>query len=264
MKSKIIHRSNIPGLKTIEANRLSILLKYTPDNKIQSFSIETLNLSGLKLPPNASVDFICELEYEELYFHLGTVETVNLNLGENFDLSQKEINSSPLFRIIVFLPDNPKLLATSDNLRAKNNEDNTPSKSLLPVESVNWLGERLWKLSITDHGPILQVNNNSNINMVRLLQDNILLKGAILPEIISQVYRYIILKNEDKSLKWLEDWRTFALQYGVDINEFDPPSPEDLDDEYIEKIERTIDNIVTSWCGKINLCEQVIVFEENK
>ena len=32
---------------------------------------------------------------------------------------------------------------------------------------------------------------------------------------------------------------------------------------YIEKVENAIDNIVTGWCGKINLCEQIIDYEEN-
>ena len=93
--------------------------------------------------------------------------------------------------------------------------------------------------------------------MVRLLEDNILVRSMILPEVIDQVLRYIITESEDTSRQWIQDWKVFAEQYGVVL--FDPSLKKDEDFR-----NACIDKIVMGWCQKLSLCEQIIKFKETE
>ena len=250
MKSKIIHRSNIPGLKSIDANRIDVFLDYAPDKTIKAFHVERVDLSGLDLPENASVVLFCETSLEENVHPLGSVSKFSPVRG---DLSQYNLKFSPLFRVIVFMDSDPKLLASSDNLRAKNLDENSGSLSLLHVRVASNLGNRLWKLEIGDRWPELIVNNNPEINLVNKIQDNMLIRGLILPEAISQILKYII-KKPDSDREWVKHWQTFVSTYGIDLED----APEDEDE-----IEEFVDNIVMKWCDDLSLCEKIISFEES-
>ena len=251
MRNKIIHRSKIPDLILIDANRIDIFLEYSDDGKIQSFSIDKLDLDGLNLPENASIELICETRDEELYFPLGTI--FNKQLIKR-DLSKYDLNSLPLFRIIVFIHGNPKLLASSDNFRAITKNGDLPCTSLLPVIVSENLEERLWKLEIKDEGPQLLINSNE-VGMKQLLEDQILIKGLILPEIVSQILKYIIKKDDD-TRDWINNWKIFASKYGVeDFAQIDPNDDNEIED--------TVDRIVKAWCQDISLCEEIINEKEN-
>ena len=255
MRNNIVHCSKIPDLLSIDSNRVDIFLEYSPDNKIKSFSVAKLDLDGINLPPDATIELVCETSLKEMSYPLGTPS--NKQLIQQVDLSEYNLFQKPKFRIIVFVPGNPKLLAATDNLRIRNSDEDSSSKSLLSVNCVDNLGERLWKLQISDSGATLNVNDNQEVNMVRLLEENILVRSMVLPEVIDQVLRYIIMESEDTSRQWMQDWKVFAEQYGVDL--FDPSLKEDEDAR-----NACIDKIVMGWCQKLSLCEQIIKFKETE
>lgn len=253
MKSKIVHCSKIPGLKLIDANRVDVCLEYSSDSKIKSFSIMKLDLSGIELPPEAKIELACETSLEETFYPLGTV--ANKQLIQKVDLSEYKLTQKPKFRIIIFILGNPKLLAATDTISVRNSNDDSYSQSLLPVNCVDNLGERLWKLQISDMGASLNVNNNPEVSMIRLLEENVLVRGMILPEVVSQVLDYI-MQQEDTSREWMIHWQTFAAQYGVE-DLLDIAPEEDEDERNIR-----IDKIVSGWCKNLSLCEQIIDSEK--
>ena len=148
MRNNIVHCSKIPDLLSIDSNRVDIFLEYSPDNKIKSFSVAKLDLDGINLPPDAKIELVCETSLKELFYPLGTPS--NKQLIQQMDLSEYNLSQKPKFRIIVFVPGNPKLLAATDNLRIRNSDEDSSSKSLLSVNCVDNLGERLWKLDCSD------------------------------------------------------------------------------------------------------------------
>ena len=254
MRNNIVHCSKIPDLLSIDSNRVDIFLEYSHDNKIKSFSVAKLDLDGINLPPDATIELVCETSLKEIFYPLGTPSNIQ---KIQVDLSEYKLSQKPKFRIIIFVPGNPKLLAATDNLRIRNSDEDSSSKSLLSVNCVDNLGERLWKLDCSDSGAILNVNNNQEVNMVRLLEENILVRSMVLPEVIDQVLRYIIMESEDTSRQWMQDWKVFAEQYGVDL--FDPSLKEDEDAR-----NACIDKIVMGWCQKLSLCERIIKFKETE
>ena len=254
MRNNIVHCSKIPDLLSIDSNRVDIFLEYSHDNKIKSFSVANLNLDGINLPPDAKIELVCETSLKELYYSLGTPSSKQLK--EHVDLSEYKLSQKPKFRIIIFVPGNPKLLAATDNLRIRNSDEDSSSKGLLSAIPADDLGERLWKLNFSDSGPTLNVNSNQEVNMISLLKENILVRSMVLPEVIDQVLRYII-KEEDTSRQWMQDWKVFAEQYGVDL--FDSSLKEDEDVR-----NACIDKIVMGWCQKLSLCEQIINFKETE
>lgn len=257
MRNNIVHCSKIPDLLSIDSNRVDIFLEYSPDNKIKSFSVAKLDLDGINLPPDAKIELVCETSLKEVFYPLGTPS--GIQLIEHEDLSEYNLSQKPKFRVIVFVPGNPKLLAATDNLRIRNSDEDSSSKGLLSAIPADDLGERLWKLIFSDDGPTLNVNNNQEVNMISLLKENILVRSMILPEVIDQVLRYIIMKTEDKSRQWIQDWMDFAAQYGVDLS--DTRLSEDENEALRNE---SIDKIVREWCQKLSLCEQIIKFKETE
>ena len=254
MRNRIVHCSKIPDLLSIDSNRVDIFLEYSHDNRIKSFSVTKLDLSGMNLPPEATIELVCETSLSELYYPLGT--PTSIQLIQQKDLSEHNLSQKPKFRIIIFVPGNPKLLAATDTIRIRNSDEDSSSKGLLPVNCVDNLEDRLWKLQISDSGAVLNVNNNQDVNMVRLLQENILVRSMVLPEAIGQVLDRI-MRSDDTSRQWMQDWSVFAEQFGVDL--FDPSLKEDD-----ELRSASIDKIVMGWCKKLSLCEQIVAFKETE
>lgn len=254
MRNNIVHCSKIPDLLSIDSNRVDIFLEYFHDNKIKSFSVANLDLRGINLPPDATVELVCETSLKEIFYPLGTPSNIQ---KIQVDLSEYKLSQKPKFRIIVFVPGNPKLLAATDNVRIRNSDEDSSSKSLLSVNCVDNLGDRLWKLQISDSGVTLNVNSNQEVNMVRLLKENILVWSMVLPEAIDQVLEYIIMKAEDTSRQWIQDWKVFAEQYAVDLF-----APDLKNDE--EARSTSINKVVRGWCKSLSLCERIVAFNETE
>lgn len=96
--------------------------------------------------------------------------------------------SQPIrFRVLLREDGNPKLAASVENIRPR---DDSQSESLLPMEPAE-LGEVLWKLLVTEDGPVLQFN--SRVFPSAAGAENYVPFGAfVLPEALRQVMRHIV------------------------------------------------------------------------
>jgi hypothetical protein len=143
-------RSNPTNLKDIDRSRVSILVSDLVGKP--TVLLERLDAEGTGLPENLKVVLVARAGNTIVRHELGTIA----NLVQQPRLLDGLDRSQPLrFRILLHEEGNPRLAASIENLRSR---DDSQSESLLPMEPAD-LGERLWKLAINEDGPILQFNS---------------------------------------------------------------------------------------------------------
>lgn len=213
-------RSNPTGLKELDRKRVAITVTEVAGK--QSFTFDRLDIQGTNLQSNLNVIVIARAGNTNIRYELGKVENLERE-PKSLDGLDK---SQPLrFRVILHEDGNPKLAASIENLRAR---DNSQSESLLPMEPAE-LGERLWKLVINEDGPILQFN--SAVFPSANGAENFTPFGSlVLPEALRQV---MVKISEDPAClddegDTLSSWGEWLDKLGVDRPQ------EDADDEVKE------------------------------
>jgi len=116
------------------------------------FSLLKLDLSGMKLGVNSRVICVARAGKTSQRFEMGTVGVLR---RENLALDDLDRSESLRFRILIHDNDNPRLLASAENLRPL---DEDQSESLLPMEPAD-LGQLLWRLDLAEEGPVLKFNS---------------------------------------------------------------------------------------------------------
>jgi len=154
--------------------------------------------------------------------------------------------SQPLrFRVFLHEEGNPKLAASIENLRPR---DDSQSESLLPMEPAD-LGERLWKLVISEDGPVLQFN--STVFPSAAGAENYIPFGAfVLPEALRQVMERIAEEPgclDDEGDPW-SVWAGWLDAIGAER----PP----VDDEEDMKA-AWCNQVVDRFCGRFNFASRL-------
>lgn len=201
--------SNPTGLKKIDRNK--IVISVNDNHEGLSFNLTTLNLADLGLKNDFKVICIARAGKTSKRFDMGTVG--------HFDSSPKPINeldkSNPLrFRILIRESDNPKLLASAENLRPRSDED-IHVESLIPVDCVD-LGELVWQLEINSDGPILKVNTNIFPHAGGVMNYPPF-TSFVLPEAFRNVLGTIAKNSRSLTdqADWMSDWSTWLEELGV-------------------------------------------------
>lgn len=197
--ARLSARSNPTGLREID--RRCVTLSLSEAGGRIAFVLERLDLKDTGFSETLKVVAIARAGNSSARFEMGTAGgyTREAKLLDGLDLSH------PLrFRILLHEADNPRLVGSIENLRAR---DESQSESLLPMESAH-LAERLWRLVITEDGPVLQFN--SVVFPSAAGAENFLpFSALVLPEALRQVMQKIA---EDPAC--LEDegsiWRPWA------------------------------------------------------
>lgn len=231
--ARLSARSNPTGLREIDRSKVTIAMSDVGNRK--TFSLERLDLSKTEFKERLKVVVIARAGNTSGRFELGMTDSFSREPNEiaNLDLSH------PLrFRILLHEEGSPKLIGSVENLRAR---DESQSESLLPMESAH-LGERVWRLLITEDGPILQFN--SVVFPSAAGAENFLpFSSLVLPEALRQVMQKIgedpgNLDDDDSPwypwAKWLEA-----------IGATRPPSDEDN-----ENFSNWCDDVVDRFCTR--------------
>lgn len=197
--ARLSARSNPTGLKEIDRGRVTLALSEVGGRR--AFALERLDLKNTDIRGGLKVVIIARAGNTSARFEMGTTDayTRELQQLEGLDFSH------PLrFRILLHEGNSPKLVASVENLRAR---DESQSESLLPMEGAP-LGERIWRLLIIDDAPVLQFN--SSVFPSAAGAENFLpFSSLVLPEALRQVMQTIA---EDPSCLDDEDspWRPWA------------------------------------------------------
>jgi hypothetical protein len=214
-------RSNPTNLKEIDRNRVNISISEI--NGQRSFILDKFDLTGLELSENLKLICLASAGPTSLRFELGKASSWT---RENQSLDGLDRSASLRFRILMHEEDNPRLVASVENLRPR---DDSQSESLLPMEPAN-LGERLWRLELREEGPVLQFNA-SVFPSAAGVENYFPFSAFVLPEALSQVIEFLANDPEklnDDNDEW-SAWGGWLDSIGASR----PPSDEE--DEYAKK-----------------------------
>ena len=226
-------RSNPTGLK--ELNKSCVGISVLDVAGSRSFILEKLDLKGTGLSEHLRVFVVARAGSTSSRHDMGVVSNWN---KESCTIDELDRSHPLRFRLLIHENENPKLVASIENLRAR---DDSQSESLLPMEPAE-LGERVWKLVINEDGPILQFN--SKVFPSAAGAENYIPFGAlVLPEALRQIMEKISEQPqclEDEDDPW-HIWAKWLNSIGAEL-----PSHEFEDDEKAQ------------WCGFVvdKFCER--------
>lgn len=231
-------RSNPTGLKEVDRGRVGISVSEVAGRR--SFTLDRLDLKGTGLPDSLRIVVVARAGNTTVRHEMGTVAMTE-NEGRSIDGLDR---SQPLrFRVLLHDEDSPKLVASIENLRAR---DDSQSESLLPMEPAD-LGERLWKLAISEDGPVLQFN--SRVFPSAAGAENYIAFGAmVLPEALRQVMEKIADEPgclEDEGDPW-SVWGVWLSSIGAE------PPPVDEEEKPV-----WCNQVVDRFCGKFKFASRL-------
>lgn len=221
-------RSNPTGL--IELNKTSVSISVLEVGGKRSFSVDKLDLSGVSAASDLEAVAIARAGNSSARFELGSVAALS---GKQLPLDELDTSQPLRFRLLLKQKATSKLAATAENLRPRNDEQ---AESLLPMEAAD-LGERLWRVDISEAGPILLFN--SRVFPSAAGAENYLpFVAMVLPEALRLVMMFISRQPEcleDDSGNWAV-WSGWLLAMGLE-----PPPDEDDDAIRQEWCEAVVD-----------------------
>ena len=201
--------------------------------EIESFSYNGIDFANnpvlQSLPDDLEIALHIYRDFDHCKFELGT------------KLSQKNIYDEPLkthfedttsLKWYLFLKSGFNIRARVENLQPIFEEE-LGSLGLLHVEPAD-LGERIWRVEKDPSRPILQVNNNPDLDLIDKLRDpDPLYKGLI---IINAVEQYLELyadfpEPQDEG-DWQDLWKEFFRIRG--INDIEDGLEDDEKQEWVD------------------------------
>jgi hypothetical protein len=220
---RVSTRSNPTNLHDIDKQRVGITL--VEENGKRSFSVSKLDFGDLKLDAQLQVICIVRAGSTSQRFPLGTISNWR---KDPFVLEDVDPSAPLQFRVLVH-DDNPQLVAAAERVRLR---DQGQAESLLPMEPAD-LGEEVWRLIITDDGPILRYNAAVFPNAAGV--ENYFPFGAlVLPEALRRVMEYIAddpAKLDDEHDP-ISTWRPWLSALGI------APPDEPDDEEWPQQVVR--------------------------
>jgi hypothetical protein len=213
--ARLSAKSNPTGLREIDRSRVTLSLSEA--GGVRAFVLERLDLKGTGIDEALKIVVVARAGNFNARFEMGTAGSY---VREAQPLEGLDLSHPLRFRILLHEVNSPKLVGSVENLRAR---DESQSESLIPMESAQ-LAERLWRLVITEDGPVLQFN--SVVFPSAAGAENFLpFSALVLPEALRQVMQKIA---EDPAC--LEDddspWRPWAAWLDA-IGATRPPSVDD-------------------------------------
>lgn len=215
------YRINSTGRKRILREWLRLRIFEVTPGAPPSFTADIQLPPELGLDPQARVYVEPYVGSSSMRFDFGTVS--RLVQPESCVLTDIDVGANILFRVKVVDESSEigRILASADGINAERDSDGDDRKPLLPLRTSD-LGEEVWRLSIDkDAGPVLILNNRIPEASERLTGDA-LMQGAIYPEVVRQLARYLYAENSgaDNDAEWVSDWKSwFTEQIGRSIED---------------------------------------------
>ena len=196
--------------------RKDVSFTIVEDNEGKPKFYADLNLNEYDLPPNAKVSIEAYDRNALMRFPFGSVEEPKSSAPTT--LSDFVGSDSYYFRVkVVDQQNRSRLFAVADSISpVRRDDEGEPAKSLLRVATRD-LGSTPWKLEypVADH-PLLLINNQIDMGKA-LARSNLFFQASVLPAILEQILRRILLEEdyhptaspEDDDM-WKEGWLEFA------------------------------------------------------
>jgi hypothetical protein len=225
-------RSNPTSLLEIERRRVEIFVSLIGQTKY--FTLQKLDLSELGISAANRVVCIARAGNTSQRFDLGSVATVR---RDNIALTDLDASEPLRFRILVHEAGSPRLLASAENLRPR---DEAESESLLPMEPAE-LGQLLWKLDFNTEGPVLKFNSTVFPNAAGV-ENYLPFAALVLPEAVRKIVERIVDQPDV-----LDDEGDPLSPWGNWIDSLAVERPNSVDDEDKEE---WCNRVIESFCNR--------------
>ena len=248
-------RFNYTDRRRIKRNDLSLTIAEDEEGRPKFYA--DIHLKNYDLPSNAKVWVEAYDRNVLMRFPFGSVgEPKSETLTTLTDFSGTD---SYYFRVkVVDELQRSRLLAVADSVTPlRRDEEDEPAKSLLRVTTRD-LGSIPWKLEyqVADH-PLLVINNRIDAGK-SLARSNRFFQALVLPAILEQVLRRILLEEDyvpasapDDDDMWKEGWLEFAGC--LPDNTRLPVDRQSSDDD----LEKWIEDARESFCEEISAISKV-------
>lgn len=233
-------RSNPTGLIEIDRSRVSITV--TEIGGRRGFLLDRLDLNGTGIPGDMDVVAVARAGNTSVRYLMGTVAAFERNARPLDGLDR----SQPLrFRVLIHAPGSPKLAASVENLRPR---DDAQSESLLPMEPAD-LSERVWRLVLNEEGPVLQYNA-SVFPSAAGAENFVPFSAMVLPEALYGVMQWIA-----KEPGRLDDENDPCFGWSAWLGSIGAERPPDDDDD--DAKEQWCDQTVDRFCARFGFASRL-------
>jgi hypothetical protein len=240
----MIRRLNFTGRKSIPRWRVTVRVVPMPSGE-QAFTVH-YDLKGMRFPREARVYVESYNSDSYMRFDFGSV-------GEPAvprDTRLTEITARPLAKFRLKIVDETEktglLLGVADKIiPLRPDEDLEQKQSLLPVDFRD-LGERVWRLDLTDW-PVLELNNRVD-EIAEAARSSGSFLGLLYPEVLRRILHEAVIVHEvvDPEIND-DDWTCLWLRFACAMPGIDPP-PSAPGPQQLELLEDWIEAVVQAFC----------------
>ena len=232
---------NSTGRKRITHGMVAFRILRSASGEPVSFDADLTGLATLGLPPDAKVSVEPFSGHSGRRFEFGTIGAPSAPADNS--LSEIDRGGEINFRVKVIddVGHMGRLLASGDRFSALPSDGiNEGQMPLLPVKR-EWLGERIWDVSTADGSRPYLLINAKIPGLSARIQDDPLLRGAILVEAFRKVLSAMLNSDSGDELAWFRHWKTFLSDVLGLIY------PEDLAPDEDDEREAFIDEALTAF-----------------
>lgn len=193
-------------------NREDVQLVIVRPNEIPEVRVLKLDINRLGLPVTGQVWLEIETGKVGLVRHsLGVVG--NLELSETFPIDEPDlVNLRFRIKIVTHEPGHAgKLLAEVDHLSLSNEGS---VQSLLQVKPSDSLGQRVWKLEISESGPELFIN--AGVGDWQAVGKSEQFKSLVFPQAVFEIYKWVANYGDFDEGSIEEKWQKLFATSGYD------------------------------------------------
>jgi hypothetical protein len=240
----MIRRLNYTGRRTISRAHVTVRLIPGTDG-VPTFTAQ-YDIAEFKFPGEARVYIEAYNSNSYRRFNFGTVGAPEVpNDTRLLDVTPRPL---PRFRLKVVdeTTRHGLLLGVADKVVPLRSDDDLQNRlSLLPVEFVD-LGERVWRLDLSD-SPVLELNHRiDNISEAARSSGSFL--GLLYPEVLRRVLHRIVVEDQETDPNADEDdWQTQWLRFACAVPGIEPP-PADASADAAGDREEWVEAAVRAFC----------------
>jgi len=193
-------------------NHEDVELAIVRPNGVPEIKVLKLDINRLELPITGQVWLEIETGRVGLVRHsLGVVG--NLDLSPTFEIDEPDlVNLRFRIKIVTYDYGNAgKLLAEVDHLSLS---DEGSVLSLLEVMPSSSLGQRIWKLEITESGPELFIN--TGVGDWGAVGHSEQFKSLVFPQVVFEIYKWVANYDEPDEGSIEKKWQKLFASNGYD------------------------------------------------
>lgn len=205
-----------------------------------AFTADLSQLSELNLPETSRIYVEASIKHSSLRFDFGTTGAIAHPPECKLDELDRD-NSNVSFRVMVVDETGRvgRLLAAGDGFTDESHiHEGDGRKPLLPAEELP-LKQQIWDLQIDHSGGPRLIVNSTVPGLLEQVRKQALLRGAIVPEAVRRVVRYM-LEEAEEDAPWFADWQLLLeKQLGLppldDVDRADDSAINDYVDDAVKR-----------------------------